>query len=512
MKYKLKSINVLAIIASSITFSNILHAQTPCILEIPDTTYIKTQRIPEPNSKFDPNISSLERSNTASNLKSYIDCIESNNFYNDIISDNTIELIDKINEIHTLALLENEFSNDINLPLLYKEKIIDLISTNINLKTKEQYSIYNYNTTNRKIIRFISVRSGNDLFTLGGLAGLMLGNKHPIKDNAFLIQRNDDRDYTGSLLIEIGSDLMSHFKRQPSLSYSTFFYGFDVYTPYFQDTAIFKTDTSFNPLDRPHATFQFFGYSKKGIFDNDKWTYVHKIKAGKIGGTIGPKFQNSIHQDISYSLRPKGWGAQIANGGRFGLNFETYYSFQPNCFLFNFREANEKKNLKFLRLAGSIFGEAKIGSYISSVSLGLKLSNRTFSQTNDNFISYHNKYKHTFMNSISYNLSYQINGIFHNTMLEGYGYFKTNESSDDPLTPKSLYYLPNSQVKRITHVLNINVSQTLKYVTWFYNWKSISPETKLADIGIKSPANNSNNLNIKGRWHHFAELGILYQF
>lgn len=488
------------------------NSQSPCFAEIQDSNFIKIQKIPEQNAKIDSALKKNEQNSQALKLKQTILCLESRNFYNQEITEHTDSLLNKINDIHVLAMLENEFTNDTQLPLLFKEKIIHFISTNINVKTKEQYSLYNYNTTNRKIVKFLSIRSGNDLFTLGGLIGLISGDKHPIKDKSFYIQRNDDRDYTGSLLIEIGTDLLSHFRRTPSLSYSTFFYGFDVYTPYYQDTSIFNTDTSYNSLDRPHGTFQFFGYSKNGIFNNDKCTYVIKGKIGRIGGQIGPKFQNAIHQDISYSLRPKGWGAQISNGGRIGFNIEGKYAFQPNFFLFNFRDATSKKNLEISRLAGSVYTEAKLGSYISSVSLGLKLSNRTFSQTNDNFVSYHNQYRHKFINSLSYAISYQVNGIFHNTMLEGFGYFKTNESNADPLTPKSLYYLTHSQVRRITQVLNISVSQTLRYVTWFYNWKSIGPETKLADIGIKSPADNSINLNIGGRWHHFAELGILYQF
>lgn len=121
------------------------------------------------------------------------------------------------------------------------------------------------------------------------------------------------------MLIEIGTDFFAFLRKRATKSYQTLLYGFDVYTPYFKDSTIFSADTSFNTKDRPHASFQYVGWSKKGLSRNGKYKWASTIKFGKIGGKAGAKFQNALHQDISYSPRPKGWDAQIANGGRIGL-------------------------------------------------------------------------------------------------------------------------------------------------------------------------------------------------
>jgi hypothetical protein len=61
----------------------------------------------------------------------------------------------------------------------------------------------------------------------------------------------------------------------------------------------------------------------------------------------------------------------------------------------------------------------------------------------------------------------------------------------------------------MNYVLNTTISYTTRFATLFYNWKSISPETNLAGIGINSPA-SGKEMNIAKRWQHFAEIGFTF--
>jgi len=413
------------------------------------------------------------------------------------------------NDLYILVLLERAVNESVGLrsQLHLKDKLLKEISKQINLMTKDQYPYYNYATKEKQLIKFISIRSGNDLFTLVGLYDLFFlpDNKY-LKDGGTFFQRNDDRDYTGSLLIEIGTDYLKTLRRRPLKTYQTVLYGFDVYTPYFKDTLLFATDTSFNTLDRPHASFQYFGWSKKGLSRHDRYRWSTTIKFGKIGGSAGAKFQNALHQDISYSPRPRGWGAQIANGGRIGFSVELKQEFFPH-------ELTKRLNLpddSWKNVHLSVFTEEKIGSYMTTAGLGIQVSNKTFKQNNQNFINH--RIRQTVGNNLDhfmYNISFTGTYVKHNTMLEGYGVFSTMEKNNDFLTPRSRYYLNKDQVRRMNYVLNTTVSYTTRYATIFYNWKSISPETTFGGIGIKSPT-SGKEMNIAKRWQHFAEIGFTF--
>lgn len=437
---------------------------------------------------------------------------ESNNINSEIVLPSTRSLISgrkSKDDLYSLVLIERALIEDINLNIFLKQKLIALVSSQINLVAKYHYPYYTYPTKNKQLIKFISIRTGNDLFTVAGLYDMMpWRTKDYIRDNRVIFQRNDDRDYTGSFLIEVGTDFMNSVRKRPLKTYQTILYGFDVYTPYFKDSLIFPADTSYNTKDRPHASFQYFGWSKKGLAKKDKYRWTTTIKFGKIGGSAGAKFQNTLHQDISYSPRPRGWDAQISNKGRVGVSFEFKEEYQWTL----------RKNLNensFWNLHLSAISEQKVGTYMTNASLGLQLSNKNFAQNNHNFINHrvrntvYNKFHH-----LMWNVSYVSTYVIHNSMLEGYGIFQTREGSNDKLTPSSLYYLNKEkylrQVRRVVHVFGITLSYTKSFGTIFYNWKSISPETRKSYIGIKSPAGNRNEMNIINRWHHFAEIGVTF--
>lgn len=443
----------------------------------------------------------------ANDLRDILYAMEALTYYGEDVSANTKRLITYVREPYVLVMLERsikeDLSNDngIGTNYQFKKKLLAEISKELTLNMQANYPYYVYEVEKKKVVKFISIRTGNDLFTPTGIVGEFYTKDYYVPDD-LVFQRNDDRDYTGSFLLEIGTDYFNVLRRRPLKSYQTVFYGFDVYTPYFRSNMIFNTDTSFNIRDRPHASFQYFGWSKKGLSKFNHYRWSNTIKFGRIGGKTGETFQNALHQDISYSPRPKGWGAQIARGGRIGFSYEAMEEFQ-------FYDYNRANTNSFRNIHTSVFGIEQIGTFMTTLGLGLQFSNKSFLQTNHNYINHRTRQGvYSWADHIMYNIAFTGTYVFHNTMLEGFGIVSTTEHKNDQYTPKSLYYLKYDQVRRVTGMLNITLGYTTRFATLFYNWKSFSPETKLQGIGINSYS--GNEMTIGTRWHHFAEIGLSF--
>lgn len=286
-------------------------------------------------------------------------------------------------------------------------------------------------------------------------------------------------------------------------------YGFDVYTPYFKDTAVFKSLDSYNPLDRPHASFQYFGWSKKGISLHDKYRWELTVKAGKIGGFAGEGFQTPLHQDITQSPKPVGWGAQIANGGRIGVSFEGTYLWQIM--------SNKNAHGNWW-----IYGGHTIGTFKTGANAGLTFSNRPLAKLNPNFVIKRkyfatNPYTGcriknwmlTFFSNLVFQANFQSNFVQHNTMLQGYGIANTSEGKE--LTPKSKYTLSREQVRFVNYSGTLTFAYPTPFYTFFYKLSRFSPETKgLDDIGIKRYSYSTENMKIGHRFHHYGTFGMVF--
>lgn len=416
--------------------------------------------------------------------------IESYTFYNLNISSETRRLIVNIHEPYMLVLLEKAIDEN-NLKekessIFFTTKILNEISDQISLLMTNTLPGYRYPTKNKRILKFISIKTGNDLFAFS--------------------RKNEDRDYTGSLLIEFGTDYLNPQRRRPLKSYQTFLVGFDVFTPQFNDTTKFKEFDDVDSLDRPHGSFEYIGWSKKGLSKFNNWRWSTTVKVGRIGGRIGETFQSILHQDVSFSLRPKGWDAQISNGGRLGVSLETEHEFQLTL--------NEEKNymnsLKNFYLSPMI--EFKLGTYMTNATLGIQIGNKSFEQNNQNQINHrvHQGVKGK-LDHFSYNISFKSTYVVHNTMLEGYGIINTTDqtpSKADLLTPKSIYVLQADQIQRLVHTARVRLSYTANHITFFYNWYAFSPETKLGSL--KTDNIYSSDVDLSNRWHNFAEVGISF--
>jgi len=337
-------------------------------------------------------------------------------------------------------------------------------------------------------IRFIGLRSGNDLFTMAGLIRPLAKIGRPF------FQYNHDRDYSASVLLEVGINRLRLPYNTKSSGYQVLLYGIDLFTPYHKNIIVFTSNDSYNTLDRPHAVYQYFGWSEKRVAANGKFRWSNTIKIGKIGGSAGERFQKMIHGTVA-STPPRGWGAQIAGSGRFAAGIES-------------RQEWQLAQHKALRLSG--FTEEKVGAFITSMGTGLRLSNKSFAATDMNFITAlkegsRKKSKDGLMYAASFSVTY----VQHNTALEGYGWFNSTEQIDS-ISPKgSHYFLRRNQLRRFVCLLNTTVSYTTRNVTFFYNWFSIGPETWLGKTGIISPLSHVE-LDLTNRWHHFAEFGAVW--
>lgn len=441
------------------------------------------------NPNYNDNKKAYGNVNTAGKgLMDILFKMESLTYYNEKISPDSRRLISFVTEPYLMVLLQRAIignvsnTNQNDTSYLFVDKILKETDKQLNIMMSHKYPYYAYETKAKKAIKFISFRTGNDLFA-------------PTQDN-------EDRDYTGSVLLEIGTDYLNILRRRPIKSYQTLLYGFDVFTPSFNDTTKFKNFNDYDTLDRPHASFQYFGWSKKALSKYNKLRWATTIKFGKIGGRTGEIFQTGLHQDVSYSLRPKGWDAQIANGGRVGISLENKYEYQwylidrdnPNSF-FNF-------NL-------SPFIETKLGTYMTNGTFGFQMSNKKFSQNNHNFVNHRTKQGVVnFADHIMYNFAFSATYVVHNTMLEGYGITYTTEEKSDPRTPLSVYKLKSNQVQRVIYTSNFCVSYTTRFATLFYNLFISSPETKLGRLDANNP--NSKHIDLSKRWQHFAEIGLSF--
>jgi len=363
-----------------------------------------------------------------------------------------------------------------------KQRILDETRNLMHLQMKALYPYYTYETTHKKKLSFISLRVGNDLFAPGN---------------------NFDRDYTGAMLLEFGTDYLNPGRRRPIKSYQTFFYGFDVFTPQFNDSTKFKEFNSIDSLDRPHGSFQYIGWSKKGLSRYNYLRWSTTLKLGVIGSKIGEIFQTVLHQDVSYSLRPRGWDAQIAKGGRLGISFETKHEYQIKICESSYNP-NRFFNFYFVP---SI--DLKFGTYMTNGALGIGFTNKKFSKNNHNFINFRsNSGTFNVWDHLMYSIRFSGTYVVHNTMLEGYGIFRYKEFENDSLTPKSVYRLQWDQVKRMVFTGNVSLSYTARNFTLFYNFLIFSPETKLGYLYTTN--DDYKNIDLGKRWHSFAEVGATF--
>lgn len=401
----------------------------------------------------------------------------------------TFQLILAISKSHTLMLMSERIALQTDTSNVhYMMRIFNAINQRLYALNYYESGHYVYKNPKKTPVKFIHIQSGNDLFRLPGVFG-------GLANAGALFQRNDDMDYTGSLRIEIGTDYLNTHRNRGLKSYQVLFYGFDVYTPYFKDLSIFSKNDTFNINDRPHGSFQYFGWGKRGLSYGNKYRWAIDVKLGMIGSDIGYRFQKTLHQDISDSPLPRGWGAQVANGGRLGWSLE----FQPEWQL--------NRGIRRRRLYFQTGLDLKLGSQITHSGLMLRLSNKNFASVTQHNIA---AYKKNFFNNLYY--AAQITGYYvqHNSMLQGYGIFKPLETSTDTLFRISRYRLADNQVRNFTAYGQFTLAYTFNGATLYYQYRIYSPETNLGVTGSYRPSSNdpADVIDLTNRWHRFGVIGL----
>lgn len=273
---------------------------------------------------------------------------------------------------------------------------------NYDLKMLQKYfngvtEYYRYYQGEKKIIKGVRVYTDNDLF-----AGF----------------DNRDHEYTGGLRVEVitdyvGTKLLSFRPDNEYLSYQSVFFGFEAFTP---DVLDVDSMSALNPLDRPFASFQYFGRSRNILKFNGKYRASGTLKVGIMGGDFGRNFQRLIHRDVTDSENNNGWDFQIANGGRFALQYDLDNEWQ---FILN----KESLRRQYLNLGFT----TRVGFIRNSIAPTLTFTNKSFFQKNPHYaLKTKNEHFGTqsvwkqFVETVFYEVKFQGEAVAYNAMLQGY--------------------------------------------------------------------------------------------
>ena len=370
--------------------------------------------------------------------------LEKNNSFRDIkdVLERFEEYIDSLSQV--------QIPSDIYLnQMIDNQKVLE---NHLNFLLKNQTSLYGYTDTSNQILKSINLSHDNDILMLSTL--------------------NEDRDYTGGFRLEFTTDYLKmrvfkFWNTDNILTYQSLFIGGEGYTPYIRFTNSevenamnIKLEMSANTgyftqssrdvitkylrfrqvhTDRPFGSFQYIARGKYRLDSYGRWRSKSYFKLGTIGGTLEEKLQELIHKDIDKgSLRVLNWEDQIANGGRTAFNIDHYIDIMllsSESTIYKKDGLGPKKWPNFVNIYVPV--EFHTGTEIDAVGTGIGISNRTLKQrsgnndlrnnlTLSNACKIKNLYDKLFF---SYELRYR--KIIHNTMLEGFGWFKTWE--DDPL-------------------------------------------------------------------------------
>ena len=450
---------------------------------------IKTKGLQDPVALEIERDSLYQFHNWHRQIVEYLFELEKNNYEQNGLKQTTMKTITSFKDLRHLNTMMvrviNRFdSNSTAHEQLIRRKLIHAISDQMKLIAENTQAWYNFNTVEKQWIKGIQIESSNDLFAIGGF------------------QKNNDVDYTGSLKVSISTDLFKMHGLIPTQSYQNIIYGGEVFTPFFKDTIIFPSDTSFSLNDRPHANFEYIGYEINAISNNYRWRWTFSPKIGIIGGRFGYNFQYFLHRDISLSPYPNGWDAQIGNDGRLALQGNL----KIERLFFN-SQANLPNN-PFRILVPSGSAELAIGHFMSYGELGFNLSSQNFRNRNqDNILppgKHYTGYQRLRFAKGYYNFNFSGRHVIHNTMLEGFGVFQDSEKDPDSFADESQHKLGVDEVKDFVFFSNVTLGAQFSKFNVFYKYSIKSPEVNIEN------AVEIDGVSINDRWHHYATIGLSF--
>lgn len=362
-----------------------------------------------------------------------------------------------------------------------KEKIMEIMP--------QSFTHYGFTDITRQPVKYVHISHGND----------------------FLAPYNDDRDMTGSIRIEVGTDFLKIpiFRCERDIwwlpdsrswySYQSFFVGGEGYTGYIRDETIYNSPTSYDPDDRPHASFEYIGRAKHRILRTGKSRWFTEFKFGTIGAYRANEIQYSLHQDIVPSVETNGWDAQMSAGGRIGISSEALYER-----LFGKGEGRKWFNLSW-------FGEGRVGTEKTFVGAGLNFNSHNLKERGGINIPYLKDKKQNWTSNINYNLRLRYRYIIHNTLLEGYGIFNTwdIDLQDTPLNAPNT--LSSNEINRSLFIFDAHLAYRVRKLAIFYSMNITSPEFELPVNTRVYPVNSprASASHNSSSWHHVGTIGIV---
>lgn len=305
--------------------------------------------------------------------------------------------------------------------------------------------------TDTQIIRGFTLQTENDVFT--GLLGF----------------KNEDKDYSGGFKFEFYTDYLNKgifplFRNRYEDDDNTIKYNYNSFyihglgfTPNRENFATTTIDSS----QRPYASILGIGWKRIAVFSDMKSknscffknsAIVSDVFIGKVGTKSPGNVQNFLHEYLTNSIIVQGWDNQIANGGKWVLDYRVkfikmVYQFDTTgqtCFL------TPKIFITPQGSFGNLFFNTGIKLSLSDQDpegLGLtsSISSNEFSESD-----LLPNYKSNFLKHFGYEVYFKFQYIYHNTLLMGM-----------PIYDSSIYVIPKEFIS--PYVLDIGLRVLYNY-------------------------------------------------
>jgi hypothetical protein len=437
--------------------------------------------------------------------------------------------------------------------LFIQEKLqyLELVKSQYEFLESQIYSLYRNSDFSKQWFKGFMFYHDNDFLLVG-----------PFK------KMNRDRDYTGGARLEVLTDQFKlrffsdifHqlgsvnskllFNNEYILSYQGFFYGVEAYTPYIR----FGSDSTLAPkgesqlmemsydIDRPFASFQYFGRSKYYLHYTGAWRAKLDTRIGWIGKDAGRKVQDVLHRDITLaSVHVNRWEDQIGNGGRLAFNLDynldvTLFSRDGDLFnpLRQF-DSSDSARVKYGRKRVNIYMPVTLqyGNVISAGAVGLGFSNRSFKDRGGNygfiypesrFVKSSSSLKNWIRRTFYYSVESRLKYVVHNSLIQGVGIFRTLESDQDGTddeflskrklipydgTDPSLNFNPkDGEMNKWVWSIDIALSVKLRKSTLFFAQSFNTREYRYNKQAVDAVVNFANS-NVPGQnftWNNYRDF------
>jgi hypothetical protein len=421
-------------------------------------------------------------------------------------SHKTIQMLYNVN-------LSSLNQDTIKIPEAMHQRNLDLIRARLEVVESKNYVLYQSYIAKNKAIKSVEFFMDNDFFLFNG--------------------HNADREYTGGGALSFSTDylkwrwlklewLLKLCKRSKDnielsenynsmmLSYQSIKLGMHFYTPYIRYRQNFDLADSLYQNDRPFGSYIYLERSKYRLWPSGLVRNQGSFQIGQIGTNAGNEIQAMLHKDIiTTSQKVYGWENQIANGGRWTVQFNQkidlmlfssinkYTSiFRPkkiNNKFTTYKNSNEVHNPNMQYLGINIFNSTELffGGYYTAVGSGIVISGLDFTrQSGQNLIA--SKRKNIYEFGFNWELGIKYRYIIHNTMLEGFGLFSTY--ADDPYDDESptTYSLSPEQINRHVLIGDLKLNFKWRKMTFFYSFSIITKEYKMNEIDYNGLTNLVN--------------------